>query len=342
MTDSAGAAVPLAELWRGDFLESVHAGHAVVMGPDGDVMASWGAAEATVFPRSSCKMIQALPLVESGAAAARGLTPEHLALACASHSGAAIHTDRVARWLGDLGLGEGDLRCGVQVPGDKPAREAMRGAGAHPCQLHNNCSGKHAGFLTLSQHLGAGPEYVEVDHPTQRAVFAAFAEMTGEQIRGHGIDGCSAPNPVCSLSGLARAAQRMAAPERLGPARAAAARALVSAMAAHPDMVAGETRACTGLMRGSTGGTVVKTGAEGVFLGILPEQGIGVALKVEDGTTRAAECAMAALLVRLGVASADDPQIARWLMPVQRNRRDLVTGLLRPAAAFYADGARLT
>ncbi|MEL6599918.1 MAG: asparaginase [Pseudomonadota bacterium] len=341
MTNRSAGAAELVELWRGDYLESVHRGHAVVMGPDGDILAAWGDADATIFPRSSCKMIQALPLLESGAAAAHDLTSEHLALACASHNGARIHTDRVARWLADLALGEADLRCGPQMPQDRPARSEMQAAGGHPCQLHNNCSGKHAGFLTLGKYLDAGPEYIEVDHPVQHAVFEAFAEMTGEEIVGHGVDGCSAPNPVCSLTGLARAAQRMAAPQGLGPQRSAAARDLVAAMARHPDLVAGEGRACTALMRGARGGTVVKTGAEGVFVGILPAAGIGVALKVEDGTTRAAECAMAALLVRLGVAEAEAPLIRDWLSPIQLNRRNVVTGLLKPSAQFYHDGALL-
>ncbi|MEL6425673.1 MAG: asparaginase, partial [Pseudomonadota bacterium] len=121
MTDRSAGAAELVELWRGDYLESVHRGHAVVMGPDGDILAAWGDADATIFPRSSCKMIQALPLLESGAAAAHDLTSEHLALACASHNGARILTDRVARGHADLAIGEADLRCGPQTPQDRPA-----------------------------------------------------------------------------------------------------------------------------------------------------------------------------------------------------------------------------
>ena len=158
----------MVEVWRGDIPELHHRGHAVVCDARGEIRAAWGDPEAVILPRSSCKMLQALPLLESGAG--DGLSSEQLALACASHQGAAMHVERVARWLADLGLGEADLRCGPQVPDDAPERHRLRAAGEAPCQLHNNCSGKHAGFLTLNRHLGGGAEYVEIDHPVQRAV----------------------------------------------------------------------------------------------------------------------------------------------------------------------------
>jgi len=158
-------------------------------------------------------MLQALPLLESGAAASVGLGSEHLALACASHNGASIHTDRVTAWLAHLGLGEDDLRCGPQRPNDRDARKQM--GDAAPCQIHNNCSGKHAGFLTLSQHLSGEAEYISPDHPVQLAVRTAFEEMVGETSPGFGIDGCSAPNFACTLHGLAFAMAQMARPAGL-------------------------------------------------------------------------------------------------------------------------------
>ena len=166
MADAGAGAVPMVEVWRGDVPESHHRGHAVICDARGDIRAAWGDPEAVVLPRSSCKMLQALPLLESGAG--DGLSSEQVALACASHQGAAMHVERVARGLGDLGLGEPDLRCGPQVPDDAPERHRLRAAGDAPCQLHNNCSGKHAGFLTLNRHLGGGSEYVEIDHPVQK------------------------------------------------------------------------------------------------------------------------------------------------------------------------------
>ncbi|MDF2232462.1 asparaginase [Albimonas sp. CAU 1670] len=324
----------LVETVRGGMIESVHRGVIAICTPSGEVVEAWGDPSRVVYPRSSCKMLQALPLVESGAAAAAGLGTEQLALACASHNGAAIHTTRVAAWLSELGLGEPDLRCGPQVPDDREAREGLIRACTCPDQTHNNCSGKHAGFLTLNRHLGAGSEYHEVDHPVQKAAREAIAEMTGDPDLGYGIDGCSAPNFATTLKGFAASLARMARPQGLGRAREAAATALVEAMMAHPDLVAGEGRACTGMMRALGGQGAIKTGAEGVFGAILPGLGLGVAVKIDDGGTRASECAMAAILVRLGLVEAGHPEIARRLNPPQVNRRGLAVGEIRPAAAL--------
>lgn len=328
----------MAEVWRGPFLESRHRGHAVVCDSSGGIAFALGAPDLVMLPRSACKMLQALPLVESGAAARFGLGPEQLALACASHQGAPLHTRAVERWLSVIGRSESDLACGPQPPRDRADFEAMIRAGEHEGRRHNNCSGKHTGFLTVERHIGGGLAYCDPDHPVQRAVRAAFEEMCGQESPGFGIDGCSAPNFATSLRGLATAMARMAAPAALGEARAGAARALVAAMKTHPELVAGEGRACTGFMRATTGGTVVKTGAEGVFAAILPERGLGVALKIEDGATRAAECAMAVLLVRLGVAEAAHPEIAARLDPPIRNWDGLEVGQIRPDAAFWQDG----
>ncbi len=325
----------VAEVWRGDFLECVHRGHIAVCNAKGDLLASWGDPEKVILPRSSCKMLQALPLVESGAAARFGLTTEHLALCCASHNGAHIHTDRVRAWLNGLDLNEADLRCGGHMPEDDEALKELI-CGDH-CfdQTHNNCSGKHSGFLTLNKHLGGGSEYVDIDHPVQKAAKAAIEEMAGETTQGYAIDGCSAPNFALTLQGFARALARMADPSGLGRVREEAATSLVAAMRKHPELVAGETRACTDLMRAMDGKVAVKTGAEGVFAAIIPEQGIGIALKIEDGASRSSECAMAALLVRFGVADAAHPTIKKHLIHAQRNCNDLLVGSVRPAAALY-------
>lgn len=327
-------AIPMIELWRGGMLESVHAGHAVICDDRGEVVEAWGDPRAVIYPRSSCKMIQALPLVESGAADGFGLGSAELALACASHNGAHIHTDAVGRWLCGLGLGEPDLRCGPQMPDDPEARKELICSEGTPCQIHNNCSGKHAGFLTLGRHLGAGPEYVEPDHPVQRAVRAAFEEVTGEPSPGYGIDGCSAPNFATSLHGLARAMARFAAADPDGPARDRAAARLWRAMAAHPELVAGEGRACTSLMRAMGGKAVVKTGAEAVFVAILPELRRGIALKIMDGGTRAAEAAVTALLLRAGLLAAGDPVAGRYLTDPVRNRRGIAVGEMWLAPGF--------
>ncbi|MCX8508188.1 MAG: asparaginase [Rhodobacteraceae bacterium] len=327
-------AVDLIELWRGGLREGVHRGHAVICDARGGIVEAWGDPEAVIFPRSSCKMIQALPLIESGAAEAAGLTDAQLALACASHQGAEIHTASVARWLADLGLGEADLRCGAHVPYDEAARDALYRHHGKPCQLHNNCSGKHAGFLTLNRHLAGGTEYVELGHPVQQAVRAATEEVCGETVAGYGIDGCSAPNFATSIHGLARAMGFFAGARDAGSARERAAHRLAHAMAAFPELVAGEGRACTNLMRAMGGHVAVKTGAEAVFIAILPEKKLGIAVKILDGGTRASEAAITALLIRCGVLEAGHPVVERYLTGKQKNWRGLVTGELRLATGF--------
>lgn len=328
------AAHPMVEVWRGGRLESLHAGHAVICDARGQIVQAWGDPAAVIFPRSSCKMLQALPLVESGAADAAGLTEAQLALACASHQGAHIHTDMVTRWLADLGLAEADLRCGAHMPNDPEAAKELTCSDTKPCQIHNNCSGKHSGFLTLTRHLKAGPEYVEPDHPVQRAVKAAFEEVTDETSPGYGIDGCSAPNFATSVHGLARAMARFAAATGEGDGRDRAMARLRRAMAAYPELVAGEGRSCTELMRAMGGRVSIKTGAEAVFVAMLPEQGLGIALKIVDGATRASEAAIAALLVKLGVLEAEHPATRKRLNVVQTNWRGIETGTIRTAPGF--------
>lgn len=319
------------ELWRGGRRESLHRGHAVICDRKG-VIEAWGRPSQIIFPRSSCKMMQALPLVESGAADAARLTERQLALACASHSGARMHVEAVEDWLTALGMGEADLLCGSHMPRDKDENRRLTCSGESPCQLHNNCSGKHAGFLTLNRHLGGGPDYVAADHPVQRAVKSAFEEVTGEVSPGYGIDGCSAPNWACSLEGLGLAMAAFASPG--GDRRGQAMRRLVDAMRAYPEMVAGEGRACTLLMRAMGGRVAAKTGAEAVFVAILPNEGLGVALKITDGGTRAAEAAITAILVHLGVLGRSDPVVSRLLTGPIRNWRGIVTGELRVSAGF--------
>lgn len=322
--------VPMVEIWRGPILESLHTGHAVVCDAQGEIVHAWGDPNAVVLPRSSAKMLQALPLIESGAADAYGLSDEHLALSCASHNGALIHTDRVQAWLKDLHLSNSDLRCGPQPPQDRSAKHDLIRAHASPCQYHNNCSGKHTGFLTLTQHLKAGPDYHAIDHPIQRACLDAFNEVTQETSQGYGIDGCSAPNHSVSMHGMARAMAFFAAANPEGTTRERAAVRLHRAMAKYPELVAGEGRACTYLMRAMDHKVAVKTGAEGFFIAILPEQKLGLALKITDGATRAAECAIAVILVKLGALNPNHPDALRYTKAPILNFNKLTTGHMRP------------
>lgn len=325
---------PMVEIWRGPFLESVHSGHAVVCDDTGQIVKSWGDPDAVVLPRSSAKMIQGLPLITSGAADAANLSSEQLALACASHNGAAIHTDRVQAWLKDLGLNDDAFRCGTQWPDDRPANHALIRTGETPRQMHNNCSGKHAGFLTLSQHLGAGAEYVDPDHPVQKACLDAFEQATQLTSPGFGLDGCSAPNFATTLHAMARAMAFFASAHTRSDSASTAAVRLREAMMLHPDLVAGEGRACTELMRAMGGKVALKTGAEAFFIAIIPEKKLGVALKITDGTSRASECAIASILVQLGVLDTDHPATLKRRNAVILNRRGIETGMIRPAASL--------
>ncbi len=324
--------VDFVEVWRGDMVECVHQGHAVVCDERGEVVAQWGDPAAQIYPRSSCKMIQALPLLESGAGA--NLSDEQLALACASHNGAAIHTSRVNAWLGDLGLDDDAFRCGPQMPDDREAREGIIRAYGSPCQVHNNCSGKHAGFLTLTKHLRAGPEYHEVDHPVQQACKAAFEDVTEETSPAFGIDGCSAPNFATSVHGLARSMAFFASAHGRSDIRSIAADKLARAMMTYPELVAGEGRACTILMRAMEHKVAIKTGAEGVFTAIIPEKKLGVALKITDGATRASNAAIAAILVKLGVLDPAHPATKAHMHASLPNRRGLDVAGVRPTAAL--------
>lgn len=322
------------EVWRGALAEETHFGHAVVVGRDGRILHAWGDPQALIYPRSSCKIIQALPLLESGAADIFGLGSRHLALACASHTAAAVHTDLVSDWLAAIGRGESDLRCGPQVPGDAAARDDLVRRGESPCQLHNNCSGKHTGFLTLTKHLKADAEYLDIDHPVQRAFRDAFADLTGQDATQWGVDGCSAPNFVCTVNGLAQSMARLANAGRSGGVRDQAAKRLVDAMRAHPELVGGEGNSCTDLMRAMAGRGIAKVGGSDVYAAMLPEQGIGIAVKMIDGSALAVRAAITALLVKVGALDVGHPVVAQYLTGPTTNRRGLVTGGLRVADGF--------
>jgi L-asparaginase II len=329
------------EVSRGAWVESRHTVHLVVCDPDGGIRLAAGDQDRLVMPRSSVKPLQALPLVESGAADRFGVTPTELALACASHSGEAHHVAAVEAWLARLGLSPADLACGLHHPNRGASDWSQAAAGATLSAGHNNCSGKHCGYLTLAIHLGAPVAgYLEPDHPVQLAVTSALAEITGADLSAPpAVDGCGVPVHALPLRSLATAAARWAeaAPERLGPARASAASRLASAVASAPDYIAGSGRLDTLLARHTAGEVVTKTGAEGVYAGYLRNLGLGVAAKTVDGAARAAEAAVGWALAALGALAAH-PRAADLV--VQRrtltNHAGRVVGQIavRPADAF--------
>jgi L-asparaginase II len=328
----------LVEVTRGGAVESRHRGSAVVVDADGRIVLAIGDVDAPTFPRSAVKAIQALPLVESGAA--DGLQDAALALACASHGGEPMHTALAAQTLAKLGLDESALGCGAHWPLYAPATRDLAASGQKPSQLHNNCSGKHAGFLCLACSQGWPVQnYVAAEHPVQQAVRAALEDLTGERLgsENRGIDGCAIPAYAIPLRRLALAFARFATGAGLAPERARAARRLRAACAAYPYLVAGTGRFCTETMRLLGSSLFVKTGAEGVFCAALPEQGLGMAVKVDDGATRAAEVVTAALIARfLPMAGRTEAAFLRFRRPEIRNWNGTLVGELRAAGDSLA------
>jgi L-asparaginase II len=316
----------LVEVTRGALVESTHRGSVAVVDAKGSERLIIGDAETPVFPRSALKPLQAIPLIETGAADAYQLEDEDVALACASHSGETQHTRRIDAWLKRIGCSVADYACGAHRPLHEETAVAMIRAGESWTALHNNCSGKHAGFMTVARHLGAPVAgYERHDHPVQWRVEAALKEMAG--LTGElpwGIDGCTVPNYAVPLKALARAMAAIADPTDLSPARADAARRVVRAMISCPELVAGTGRVCTRMMRENPN-VAIKTGAEGVYIAILPALGLGAAVKIDDGAGRAAETAIAALLIRLG-AVKDDGAAANYARTPVPNTRGVTVG----------------
>ncbi|MEE9299617.1 MAG: asparaginase [Alphaproteobacteria bacterium] len=298
------------EVTRGRLVESRHRGAAVVSDGEGAILARWGEVDRPVFARSAVKPIQALPLIETGAAEGFELGDAELALAAASHVAAPEHLAELERWMARIGVGVGDLECGVHPPLDAGTAAALAREGRAPSALHNNCSGQHLGFLATAIHEREPKRgYIGRDHPVQRRVRAVLSAYVGRDLgsASEAIDGCGIPTLALPLTALARAMARFARPEGLGPARAAAAGRLWAAIVNRPDMLAGSGRVNTQLIEAGRGGLIVKGGYEGVYLAALRARGIGVALKIEDGAKRAAEAAIAALLVRLGALTDGTP-----------------------------------
>ena len=324
----------MCEIWRGSYLESLHTGMAVICDKDGEISHQWGDPNALILPRSSAKMMQAIPLIISGAEKKFSIGEDLLALACASHNAAEIHLSRVLGWLSHLGFSETDLRCGPQPSKDPYVKKQMLEKGQSPCQIHNNCSGKHAGFLSVARHLNAGPEYTDPDHPVQLMVMDVFQELTQNKVDGITIDGCSAPNPAIPLYSLAKAMSWFATAHKRDDQLSKAALKLRNAMVNYPELVAGDLRACTNLMKACEKKAILKTGAEGVFVAILPELEKGIALKILDGGTRASECAIASLLVQLGVLNPNHPTALEYTHAPILNWRKIQTGMIKASNSF--------
>ena len=303
---------------RGSTIESRHSGALAIVDADGDLVLGLGDLTRPVFPRSACKVLQALPLVASGAADAFNLSDQELALACASHGGEPGHVATAAAMLAKAGLNETALECGSHWPSHDAALKALAREGREPQSLHNNCSGKHAGFVCvgclMARAAGCEPAefvrgYLKPSHPVMREVTAALAAATSTDLRQapRATDGCSIPTYAIPLRQLALGFARVATGLGLSEGHAAAARRLRQAVARAPWFVAGSGRFDTQVMTLLGERMFCKVGAEGVYCAALPEAGWGVAIKVTDGNNaRAAEVVMATVIESL--LGLDDTQ----------------------------------
>jgi L-asparaginase II len=327
----------LVEVFRGGAIESRHRGAVAVVDAGGATVLALGDVARPVYPRSAVKPLQALPLIESGAADRYGFGDQEVALACASHGGEPAHIEVASRMLARAGLEPGALECGAHWPSHQASSQALARSGGAPSALHNNCSGKHAGFLCVA--CAAGVEhrgYVGPEHVVQREVRGALESLTGVGLSADqcGIDGCSIPTWAVPLTALAHAFVRFGSGQGLSPERAKAAARIRAACAAQPYYVAGTGRFCTEVMKLFGMRVLAKTGAEGVFCGVLPEQGLGIALKCDDGATRAAEVVMAAMIARfLPMSDAERSALDRFLRPTLRNWNGIEVGGLRATQA---------
>ncbi|HKQ95736.1 MAG TPA: asparaginase [Aestuariivirgaceae bacterium] len=324
----------LAEVTRGGIVESHHRGAVAVVGPKGRILVAAGEIDRPVFPRSAIKAFQALPLVEGGAADRYGFTDEEISLACASHGGEPVHVEAARRMLAKAAIPETLLECGAHPPSDPEAARELACRSLAPLAVHNNCSGKHAGMLAVAVHSGMAPQdYSTVAHPVQRGVATVLDELCDIRTAelACGVDGCSVPTWAIPLSNLALGFQRFLSGETFTPARRRAAERITQAVRDHPYMVAGRKRFCTTLMQ-AVPRAFVKTGAEGVFCGGVPHAGIGIALKCDDGGTRASEVAMAAVLASLDVwTAAERDALARFTEITLSNWRQIPTGTITAA-----------
>jgi L-asparaginase II len=325
----------LVEVTRGDRVESAHRGAVAVCDTDGRLLVEVGDVSRAVFPRSAVKAIQALPLVESGAADAYGYGDRELALACASHSGEPMHADLARSMLERAGLGVEALECGAHWPLSHDATIALARTGGSPTALHNNCSGKHSGFLCTCVHGKLDHHgYVGFDHPMQQMIREAMQDVTGavHDAGNSAIDGCSIPTFAVPLTSLAHGFARMATGQGLEASRAQAAKRLLQACMAEPVLMSGTGAMDAKLIQAAPGRIFVKTGAEGVYCAALPELGLGIALKCDDGAGRAAESMIAATLAHLLAADAAlSGEFSRLARPDIPTRLGVPVGHIRPA-----------
>lgn len=335
------------DVYRGDLIESRHHLSFAVVRADGELIASSGDPELTAFWRSCAKPFQAIPMIVDGAAKRYGFGADALALACASHNGEERHVALARQMLAASGATEDDLVCGPHASLNDDVAKAMTSAGEKPTRAHNNCSGKHAAMIALARHAEWGASgYAEPDHPLQQRCLAEVAHWCDLPVASvqHATDGCGVPSFALPLSAMAMAWARLgsaAAGDRIhGMLKESqkAAASLVRAVCEQPFLIAGTARLDTDLLAASRGRIVAKVGAEGVYCASVPEQRIGLALKVEDGATR---CLGPALLGLLEALVPDlVPALAEHRTCEIRNTLGNVVGHIEPRIVLDRGASR--
>jgi len=325
----------LVDVVRGNIVESEHWGHIAVVNSEGEVLYSKGNPNKVTFARSSMKPLQAIPIVETGAADTYQLEPADLSLACASHSGEDQHTDRVKTILNKLGLTTESLKCGTHPPRWQETYERLMKSGTEITAEYNNCSGKHSGMLTTAIHMGESLEdYYKTDHPVQKRIIEVISDLTETPVDEIeiGIDGCGVPVHGIPLKNLALGFAKMANPVSQPEKRKKAIEEVTSAMMVAPEMVGGTDRFCSDFMRIEDGRMFGKAGAEGVYcIGDL-ETGLGIAIKIEDGNGRATSPVAVEVLKQLGLLTDEQQELLKeYHYPSLKNARQEIIGQLRPA-----------
>ena len=328
----------LVEVTRNDTVESQHFGAAVVCDVKGDIVKSWGDAEQLVFPRSALKPMLAIHLIESGASKHYALNDSELSLACSSHQGELMHQSLVESWLIRLGLTEEHLACGPVLPEDTERAHQILTSGQTGCRIHHNCSGKHTGFLTTALHLGFPLDnYHLIDHPLQQLSLDILSNLADIDLKQYpmGIDGCGLPAPTMPLLKLGHATARFANPVDLSDYRAQAINRLHKAITNEPLYIAGHGTVASELNEVTKGSVLAKTGAEGIVTAALPEQGLGIAVKIADGSARARSVALLAILDHLGALTDEEKhKLQAHISPTTVNSRGDVVGKIRPAISW--------
>lgn len=301
----------LVESTRGNIRESFHRGVVCIVDSENKVLYSAGDVQQVCYPRSALKFFQQIPLLTSGAVEQFGFTNKEIAIMCGSHNGEEAHVETARGILAKIGLTEDALLCGAQMPTLREDQAVLIKNDIQPMKIHNNCSGKHAGFLAYCVFKGWPTEnYIEPSHPLHQEILdiiSLFHQYPKEKINT-GVDGCSAPIFSFPVYNQAVAYRYLMNPHDLGAEIAKACELMVNSIVEYPEMIAGSKRYCTDLMKHSKGNLIGKTGADGIYSIGVKEPNLGICIKIDDGKMGPQYNVAQAVLEQLGLLDADSIQ----------------------------------